>query len=182
MKLPSALNIANFDNYLKLWRFNTSSGKEYHLNFGKRSGTGSLQAVGDLRVLDTISPAQQVLNAGSIPWDNKFHCYEFHIKLNTSGRADGILEFWLDGVRFYSNSNYNFNASTSDYFVFLQHFSVGNRDSESSNWQNTWQAFEFDDLVLSTTYVGADGVAPTPDPSPNPTAPNPPSGLRIISQ
>ncbi|MBI5546871.1 MAG: fibronectin type III domain-containing protein [Deltaproteobacteria bacterium] len=37
----------------------------------------------------------------------------------------------------------------------MQHFSLGNH-SGGCSWQPTWQAFEVDDFVLSTTYVGLD--------------------------
>ncbi|HPV29902.1 MAG TPA: hypothetical protein PLT30_10550 [Deltaproteobacteria bacterium] len=176
MKLPSGMNINRFDNYVKLWRLNLSGGGELYLNIGTDTGTGTLQNSGFLHLLNASTFVQKLLTAGNVPWDSAYHCYEFHIKLNSTGNSDGVLEFWLDGVRKYSNTSFNFNASTSDRFVYLQHFSVGNRDDQSTSWQNSWQAFEFDDFVLSTTYVGPDGAAPAPAPSPMPTPDPTPTG------
>ncbi len=176
MKLPAGMNINRFDNYVKLWRLNLSGGGELYLNIGTDTGTGTLQNSGFIHLLNASTFAQKLLTAGNVPWDSAFHCYEFRIKLNSTGNSDGALEFWLDGVRKYSNTSFNFNASTSDRFTYLQHFSVGNRDDQSTSWQNSWQAFEFDDFVLSTTYVGPDGAAPTPDPAPSPTPTPTPTG------
>lgn len=169
MKLPAGMNIDRFDNYVKLWRFTLPEGRELYLNFGTNTGTGTLQNSGFIHLLDSITFAQKLLATGNVPWDSAFHCYEFRIKLNTTGNSDGALEFWLDGARKYSNTSFNFNAKTSDRFIALAHFSIGNRDNESSPWQNSWQAFEFDDFVLSTTYVGPDGSEPSPEPAPSPS-------------
>jgi hypothetical protein len=40
------------------------------------------------------------VNGASVPInDNQWYCVETHIKMNTPGVADGIVELWIDGVQ-----------------------------------------------------------------------------------
>ncbi len=95
-------------------------------------------------------------------WDGNWHCIEFQL-----GLSNNVLNLWVDGVLAYSSANYTWSAT--GFFDFIQHFAIGNV-GDGSAWQNSWQAIEFDDLVISTTYVGpGDFVPPSPDPTPDPS-------------
>ncbi len=56
---------------------------------------------------------------------------------------------------------------TTDYLRKTS-FGTGNRNNGSS-FQDDWQAIEFDDVALSTTYVGPSDFVPSPDPTPSPS-------------
>jgi len=166
VKLPTSLDLSQCSgsNYLKLWRLNTSTGKEIYLNIqqylGSTYNTGTLQ----------IYPGSyiQMLSNKDLKaiWDNNWHSWEWHINLNS-----GTLEFWIDGVRKFSQSGISFGGGTFDK---LQHFSMGNHATGCS-WQSSWQAMDIDDFVLSTTYVGPDGSTgggtTPPPPTTDTTAP-----------
>jgi len=86
--------------------------------------------------------------AGIKTSDGQWHCYEVHIKRETSGQSDGVAEFWFDGVKFFSSSNVLFGG-TDDWTSFLF---MSNADSPE-NGQDYY--CDTDDLALSFTgYIG----------------------------
>ena len=116
--------------------------------------------------------------------DGRWHCYEFRMKLNTNtGGTDGELHFWIDGVEKYVGdggyppwtlgvSNKNWGVGTGDYFTSPAVPAIGNLTDGTWNFAgNEWYAIEFDDYVVSTTYVGPGDA----------TGPSPPRNVRIIS-
>jgi len=151
VKLPTGLDLSqcSSSNYLKMWRLNiTGSAQEIYLNMNQNGG--SLKNTATLDVLTNTHGWTTVLNHSDLAaiWDNNWHSWEWHVNLST-----GVLELWIDGVRKYNGSGWNFGGGT---FYVMQHFSMGNHASGCS-WQSSWQAMDIDDFVLSTTYVGPDG-------------------------
>jgi hypothetical protein len=96
-------------------------------------------------------------------WDGNWHCLEFQIGLNNR-----TLRFWLDGNLRYENTSFNWDKNRDQTITGLGHFGFGNYSSNYT-WQSSWQAAEFDDVVISTTYVGPGDFVPSPDPTPSPS-------------
>ena len=162
-KIPIALTLFASD-YLKSWRFNTTGGYgEIYLNFRVGDVAGDMRTLGTWGIFDGNGWTTVLDNAGlRAIWDGNWHCIEFQLGLDNS-----TLRLWVDGVLQYSNPSYSWSAT--GYFDFIQHFAIGNV-GDGSAWQNSWQAIEFDDLVISTTYVGpGDFVPPSQDPTPDPS-------------
>jgi hypothetical protein len=172
MKIPTSLSLtynSPAGDYLKFWRWNMTSG-EIYLNLF--SWGSNMRTSGDMRIIADGADQCAVIAAGALSttvWDGNWHCLEFEMDVNS-----GLLRFYLDGSLYYQNTNVNYGSQANSDFDFMQHFAIGNI-SDNFSWQNSWQAFEFDDLVISTTYVGPDGVTPptppppSPDPTPSPT-------------
>ena len=171
MKIPPGFNMTGFD-YLKLWRWNFGAGvsydKEIYLNFNAEIPPDDWSNA-QVQVYNANGDGQwaTMVTVADLPRDGQWHCYEWRVQLNTTGSSNGVLQFWLDGVLKYSATNVNYGATTTDYLRRTS-LGTGNRNSGSA-FQTAWQAIEFDDYVLSTTYVGCDSVAPTPTPSPSQT-------------
>lgn len=149
---------------LKMFRFNTTGGEIYLdiLPSGGDDwyrGNSTLSIYGDSGWKTILNDAQLL----SV-WDGNWHCWQFNF--NLSGNS---LIMWLDGVEVANISNVGISGIWNSY---LQHFPLGNQ--QASYWQNSWQAFEVDDLVFATTKVETD---------PLPTdliAPSPPIGLSVL--
>lgn len=177
MKLPSSITV-DFSNagsnYQKLWRLNTDGGNgEIYLNINAVNGNffpqnAALQIstcdvfydpnLGYNTVHVTLLPPSEM----SLLFDNQWHSYEIHI-----GTATNIIEFWLDGVLKFQKTNH---PMVSQNVIFIQHFGMGNRAS-GSIMQDSWQSWEFDDLVIADSYIG-----PVTLPSDN-TSPSTPINL-----
>lgn len=88
--------------------------------------------------------------------DGEWHCYEWRAKLSTGPDTnDGAIQFWLDGVLVYSDVNVDFNNATNEYITQVHAPGIGNLTDGTWNFPTgDWYAIEFDDYVLSTTYIG----------------------------
>ena len=169
VKLPTGLDLSQCSgsNYLKLWRLNlTGSVNEVYLNMNEEGG--SLRNTGSLQIATSISTWTTVLSHSELQaiWDNNWHSWEWHVNLGTN-----MLELWIDGVRKFSSSNFNFGGGK---FSMMQHFSMGNH-ATGCTWQSSWQAMDIDDLILSTAYNGPAGSSGGG--GSDTTAPTVPSGL-----
>ena len=165
VKLPTEFDLSRCSgsNYLKLWRLNlTGSINEMYLNLNQEGG--SLRNTGSLQIATSISGWTTVLSHSELLaiWDGNWHSWEWHF--NPSA---GLLELWIDGVRKYSGSSFNFGGGSVS---MMQHFSMGNHATGCS-WQSSWQAMDIDDFVLSPTDVGADGNGGGTTPPPTDTTP-----------
>jgi hypothetical protein len=157
MKLSSSLNFAQSD-FKKMWRYNFSPfGTDGQIYFN----------------INTFEPwTSRKFNFGSavfgwytlgdatwLPADDEWHCYEFRLKLNSAAAvADGIATVWLDGVQKGTNTAINFDGVSGSVFTTTN---LGTGNSGTITWQSSWQAFEFDDYVLSTEYIGPVGLPET---------------------
>lgn len=160
IKVPSAMNWATGDEYQKLWRFNTSGSEIYvNINNGFRSG---IMQVYDSSEWVTVLNNSQLLSI----MDGNWHCVEFQFGLNIS-----TLKVWIDGVSVYSNTSKNWHGNAGAIFNgYFQHFGLGNRGS-SVTYQSSWQAMEFDDLVIADQYIGPVSGGDTTAPTVSMTAP-----------
>lgn len=200
MKIPSAVTMQDFE-YFKIGRFNFSNAQVSgdlglalvygynpgHYNYlssyapfsahyvvgspvNPPSGWGDGPRCGYL--LSRPEAKGDFYAPAPIPTDGQWHCWETRVKLNTTGHSDGIIQFWLDGTLIKSITNACFGANDNSVFTAAPGVGMGNSDSQG--FQNSWQAIEFDDYVISTTYIGPVGNPPLNDPTPSP-----PTGLKI---
>lgn len=147
IKIPVEMDITPAVDYLKWWRINVPGGIEQYIGMrAVNRSTAYVSLYNSAQGHTTVLTHTQTLSL----WDGNWHCLEFHFN-NTS--TTGTAEVWMDGVATYSNSSYAYPGT--GIMRQFQHFSVGNH-GDGGNWQNSWQAIEFDDLVISTTYVGPD--------------------------
>lgn len=114
--------------------------------------------------------------------DNTWHCLEFRVKLNNPGQKNGIAEIWIDGGKtaHWSNTNCDFTPVTSDHYfteVWQPGLGLGNYSNEKWNMTD-WTPIAFDDVVISTNYIGT-GIGGTTGTTEN-APPSPPTGLKVI--
>lgn len=181
MKLPVGLAVSNME-YIKQFVIKTNAGTWVYLNFNADDGTWASQA--RYQILANSTTWYTLLKNSELIalQDGKWHCYEIRLQLNTTGSRNGILQFWVDGVphnvcdwdgsncTILGKTNIDWGASTSDFFSDYS-FGIGNRGS-ATTFQTAWQAFEFDDITISTTYVGPDGSGNN--------QPSAPTGLKVM--
>ena len=77
----------------------------------------------------------------------KWYCYEVMVKLNIPGAYDGEQAFWMDGIKIFHQRNIRWRDSDI-LKLNLFWFSVYIHQSRKDN--TCW----YDDLVISTEYVG----------------------------
>jgi len=162
MKLPTSLSFHGSD-YIKSWRFNTTGGSgEIYLDFRQENGGLDMRAEGSWGIYDG-GPWVTVLDNTRFReiWDGNWHCIEFQL-----GLSNRTLKLWVDGILIYSDTNRSWSAT--GYFDSIQHFAIGNC-GDGGVWQDSWEAIEFDDLVISTTYIGPGDYMPSPAPTPSPS-------------
>ncbi len=154
-KIPIEMDKTDFTTYLKGWRYNLRGGSGTEIYFGYTpDGSGSFRNTARLVAYSSLMGNVVIATNEQLPWDGQWHCYEVHIIFGAG--ANGTLELWLDGNKLYSSNVFDYGTNSDDNFHFMQHFGIGNADATSTPWQNSWSAFEFDDLIISTTYNGPD--------------------------
>ena len=53
---------------------------------------------------------------------NEWHWYEMHVKVNTPGVSDGIIQVWIDGVLYVNYSTVPFrDVGDTAGFRYMQH-------------------------------------------------------------
>lgn len=134
-------------------------------------GSGDAMPHGDGQPYDSC---QYVNNISSAPEANgQWYCIEGHIKLNTPGVADGIIERWVNGkqvahytgrmFRGASPSGPNGNSSLAT-FNFIRIYVQGQAATGSKY---------YDDVAVGDTRIGC-GTTPPPS-----SAPAAPTGLTV---
>ena len=102
---------------------------------------------------------------------NRWYWFEFHVRLNTVGQANGLLEAWVDNTLVMSHNNVTYRTYNSTWGIF-QHSPVwGGGGGTISQQQHFW----VDHTVISTTRIGSPGGAPAGDSTP----PTSPSGIAV---
>lgn len=84
--------------------------------------------------------------------DTSWHRYDFYIKMNDIGAANGVLQWWYDGVQVESRTNVIWKEPTASAATGWNTFALG------GNSNNTWttkgeQWYAIDDVVVSTTPI-----------------------------
>ncbi|MCW8130886.1 MAG: hypothetical protein KIS92_11085 [Planctomycetota bacterium] len=76
-------------------------------------------------------------------------CVEAHVKLNTPGQKDGVMELWIDGLLQCNRTGLDWRGAYTDKginAVFLEAYWNKGSPAEQSRW--------FDDFVVSTQPIG----------------------------
>lgn len=152
------LNLGDQTHYPNFWVMHLFGSRE----FGVAS---QLEASGS-NVNYTANTASVSIN------DNQWYCVETHIKMNTPGVADGVLEIWVDGTQTLNYPGRTFRSTTPDCSscsssnaafnnvrIFVQH-GVG--------------SMYYDNFALGNTRIGCSG-----SPASDITPPAAPVGLAI---
>jgi len=108
--------------------------------------------------------------------DGTWHRYDFHLKMNDIGSANGLLEWWYDGTLVQSITNVIWKEPSASASIGWNNVWLGgNSNNAFGSYSEQWYAI--DDVVVSTTpildnYVIGGGTT-------NTTPPTAPTGLRI---
>lgn len=180
MKMPpsSRFNIdTSYCGGVKLWRYYTREygygptyGGEIYLNF---HGWQNLSESNLTLLTSTGQYGSQIWPLKSVSEfnDDNWHSHEIRIKLNSNGNSDGIIEYWFDGnlEKTYKNINFGFDSAQP---IAIHSFGVGLGNAcwmSPTEWlQTEWSAIGFDNVVVSTSYIGP--IERLPDTTP-PAAP-----------
>lgn len=109
-------------------------------------------------------------NMASKPFaNNVWYCVEEHVKLNTPGSADGILEVWIDGTQTLGYYNRTFRGTAVN----------GPSGNSSTMSFNTFEIYKqigdglmyYDQFAAGNTRIGCGGSPTSSDTTP-PAAPN----------
>ena len=86
---------------------------------------------------------------GGSAGDGKFHCYEYHVRMDTNG-ANGIAEIWYEGTKVLSLNNVNWNDGGGARWSY---FGLGENQYNPTNGGSMYT--DYDDIAVSTTgYIG----------------------------
>jgi hypothetical protein len=150
MKVPTALRLINGGQ--KMFRFNVQPTGEIYWNFYNE----------DIRMCPNSGGADcwAAPMAPSADWhDGEWHSHQLYVNLATS-----TVTYWLDGMQTYHKVGVANMPSTSSTLGggtnFIQHFPLGN--SFSTPYVSSWNAIEYDDLVIATTKIETDPVGIIP--------------------
>ena len=103
----------------------------------------------------TYLPNQTLVGLGNDKWS----CVETHVQMNTSGKADGIAEVWVDGTLVTRVTNRRFSHEPYDPAMTLFQLSV----QDGRQLDTTRDAYiYYDDLVLGDSRIGCAPPPPAP--------------------
>jgi hypothetical protein len=122
--------------------------------------TGGTFANGNFQIYNTATdylPLTAISNFN----DGKWHCHELRIRIQSaSGTPDGLIQYWLDGVLTATHTGLDFSNGTPNQAIHRAGVGIGNTTETTDWYQEEWSAIAFDDIVISTEYVGPDEAAP----------------------
>ena len=114
--------------------------------------------------------------------DNKWVCFELHVKLNTPGKSDGLVEFWVDGIL--KAKKYNINIQDKNVHK-INSVLVGGWYSNSGSNSDQWNYRYIDDLIISTEYIGTGESSSSSSSSYPPvfigTKPPAPTNIKVVT-
>ena len=141
-KMPTALDMYGGIG-TKMFRLNTSGG-EIYININP---TGEEWHRGASKLQILTDTWRDILSESEMEglWDGDWHCWQFVFDLTA-----GTLAFYADGTLM-ETVNHGQTGSRNSY---MQHFPLGN--AQCTYWQDSWQAFEVDDLIIATTKAETD--------------------------
>ena len=160
MKVPTA---ANYDKTasagFKFWRYlGREDGYATPPQILIQGPTGGKFSEGDFQIYAPrlwdagTGSGYRVLTPISDFNDGTWHHHEIRLKWNAYGSADGIIEYWLDGVKKASWIGLDLSDQPDTKF---HKFGIGIGNTSDEAWDQTdWSAIAFDNVVVSTEYIG----------------------------
>ena len=170
MKIPTDFQLASgtcYMNYLKLARHSIGGSVGAHAGSVYINFNGGSFSTSDFEVTGTQSGSWITLVPMSEIQDGAWHCHEIRVKLSGVGASDGIVQYWLDGSLEVTETGLDYDIQTGESFTRagLGTGNTGARVCEpNGEYQTAWRAIDFDDYVLSTTYIGLAGEVEDTDP------------------
>lgn len=116
----------------------------------------------DFANLRWLGKANGTTQVYSPEYRTKWVCVEMQMKLNTLGKSDGVLAFWVDGKLEAQQTTLNWRGSYTGYginSVMLENYVNGRVPHDQTRY--------FDNLVISKQRVGCQGAVKTPNPPTN---------------
>ena len=117
-----------------------------------------------------------------LPQRGKWYCYEFMVRVNTPGKNDGELKWWVDGKLTADLPDLNFRSIP---LLKINNASVilgANQTTQiTTKWYDNIVMAKSYNVVIATKYIGPMASA-SPTPTPTPTvSPSLTQGLKNIS-
>ncbi len=115
------------------------------------AGDVTCQGYDDAAGLESIGGLVGATELFSSPASGQWHCVEVHMRLNTPGKADGALEFWVDDVHEASTDALDWRGEWQDYginAVAIENLWPGGAPQGLTRW--------IDDIVVSTQPIGCE--------------------------
>jgi hypothetical protein len=185
--------------YIRIWNYFTGDDGTYDHGWQPKimrvySSDGSKTAfdiVSCLMDLDGDRDSEYIkvaFNGGPVNWgqpsgsyrapNNQWVSFELHIKLNTPGLSNGLVELFVDGDKKVSKSNINIRGNYKykmNRVLVGGWYSNGGVNSDQNNYRY------MDDLVISTEYIGnsSSSTSNSSTTSNIPPVPPAPTGIRV---
>ena len=105
--------------------------------------------------------------ASFIPQLDRWYWIEYHVRLNTVGVADGLLEIWVDDVLKMQHNDVTYRTTNTPIGYFEHSLEYGGGGTVTIPSMYQWH----DHTVFSTTRIGLPGGTPPPTDTTPPTAP-----------
>ena len=122
-----------------------------------RNGAGSTYLTAAVRKAPDYSAYDDVHTNVHSPDVGGWHCYEFHVKMNSAnGAADGVYQFFLDGELKAESTAVEWKQAGSDtthnwnWLMFIDN--VANASAAPED--HVEMSLYMDDVVVSTEYIG----------------------------
>lgn len=109
------------------------------------------QGYNDADGLQSLGPLVGTTPLFSNKYADAWHCVEGHVRLNTPGEVDGVLEFWVDDMLEAGRYDIDWRGNWDDYglnLVTVENFWTGGAPQALDRW--------IDDLVIATVPIGCD--------------------------
>ena len=156
------------------------------LPYSTNAGDGTLGRSNDYYCGNNDQPTDGVgqVWGGVVPTagyaDTAWHKYEFYLKINDVGSANGVYKFSYDGNVVYDQENVVWNESVFNPAKGWNSIAIGgNSDNKwTATGTNADQWYAIDDVVVSTTPIPANYVIGSD--SSDMIAPAAPSGLGVL--
>jgi hypothetical protein len=116
-------------------------------------------------------------NMASVPLsDNRWYCIETHLKMNTPGVANGVIELWVDGVQTMSYTGRTFrgpsvsNPNGNSSLTIFNNIRIYRQAGVGTMW--------YDNFAVGSTRIGCSGGSTPGTSTPStPSSPTAPSGI-----
>lgn len=139
-----------------------SSGRSMGLSTERQIPEGPPCKVGDTACIYSENVSSKPLD------DDRWYCIETHVKNNTAGQANGVLEMWVDGtqtVRYTGRKLFDSPIPQFEIFrIYVQH---------------GYGKMYYDDLAVGDTRIGCGPGNSIPPSGPASPPPASPTGLKV---
>lgn len=105
----------------------------------------------------TFTPIDQNTNLPAYEWEpDTWVKLKIHVKNNTSGNSDGVVQLWINDVLKINRSNVNINGTSEDGIgkIILSGYTNDATDTNGTQCWDTWSATETDPDII----VPASGI------------------------